>query len=241
MWCVLLCVWWWYGEYGVCRLLLHSSNHLSPRFSTLQPVIVATQMLESMAKNPRPTRAEVSDVTNAVYDGADCVMLSGETAKGKFPTETVKFMNEIILSAERYASSDSIGHPSRDVTFLAPKTDDAAIAKAAVTAAHERNCAAILVLTNHGTLPPLVAANRPNVPVVCFCPSPKIGRLLQIYRGIHPVVGLSGVSQHKRPEHAVEDAKKMGYVTSGDQVVVVSMDENDHIGKTATMKIATVP
>lgn len=194
-----------------------------------------------MQKNPRPTRAEVSDVTNAVYDGADCVMLSGETAKGKYPTETVKFMNEIILSAERYASSDSVGHPAKPVTFCSPKTDDGAIAKAAVTAAHERDCSAILVLTNHGTLPRLVAANRPNVPIIAFCPSGKIGRLLQVYRGVHPVVGLSGVSQEERAAHAVEDAKKMGFVEVGDEVVIVSMDDDNRLGKTATMKIATVP
>jgi pyruvate kinase len=200
-------------------------------------------MLESMQKSPRPTRAEVADVTNAVYDGADCVMLSGETAKGKFPAECIKFMNEIILSAERYASSDSVGHPAKPVTFLAPQTDDGAIAKAAVTAAHERDCAAILVLTNHGTLPPLVSANRPKVPIVAFCPSAKIGRLLQVYRGIHPVV--ADLAAHetpaKRAEHAVEDAKRMGYVETGDEVVIVSMDDDAYLGKSANMMIVTVP
>jgi pyruvate kinase len=202
-------------------------------------------MLESMAKSPRPTRAEVSDVTNAVYDGADCVMLSGETAKGKFPTETVKFMNEIILSAERYAASDSVGHPAKPVSFLSPKSDDGAIAKAAVTAAHERDCSAILVLTNHGTLPPLVSANRPKVPIIAFCPTAKIGRLLQVYRGIHPVVNAelagAGVSPAKRAEHAVEDAKRMGYIEAGDEVVIVSMDDDDYLGKMANMMIVTVP
>ena len=200
---------------------------------------MATQMLESMAKSPRPTRAEVSDVTNAVYDGADCVMLSGETAKGKFPVQAVKTMNEIVLAAERYACSGALGHPVQH-TFVGDKSAGSAIAKAAVAAAEERGCEAILVLSNHGTLPPLVAAYRPKVPIFAFCPSAKLGRQLMMHRGIHPIVGLQGISAAKRPEHAVDEAKQMGYITSGDEVVIVSMDD-DNLGHTATMKIAVVP
>jgi pyruvate kinase len=206
-----------------------------------KPVIVATQMLESMAKNPRPTRAEVADVTNAVYDGADCVMLSGETAKGHFPVEAVKMMNEIIESAEGYAKSDSIGvaTPKRYVGKEGCTED--AIARAAVTASETEGAAAILVLTNHFSLPPLVSAYRPDVPIVTFCPSAKIGRQLQIYRGVHPVVGLGGVSWAKRPEYAVQTAKEMQFVKSGDEVVVVSVQDSDTMGRTATMTIVEVP
>ena len=116
-----------------------------------------------------------------------------------------------------------------------------AISKAAVTAEQELNCAAILVLTHHGILPRVVAAFRPPVPILAFCPSAKIGRQLQLYRGVHPIVGLKGISEAKRPEHAVEEAKRMGYLSPGDQVVIVTMEDGAGLGRTATMKIATVP
>jgi pyruvate kinase len=88
-----------------------------------------------------------------------------------------------------------------------------------------------------------VSANRPKVPIIAFCPSAKIGRLLQVCRGIHPDVSaeLSGASPAKRAEHAVEDAKRMGYVETGDEVVIVSMDDDDYLGKMANMMIVTVP
>jgi len=201
-----------------------------------KPVIVATQMLESMAKNPRPTRAEVADVTNAVYDGADAVMTSGETAKGKFPTDTIRTMNEIIMAAEKYQASEGVGHPQKPVSFVGDKTPDSAVAKAAVAAAAERGSEAILVLTHHGSLPRLVAANRPSIPIYAFCPTAKIARRLQIHRGIHPIVS-SGVPD---AEEAVTHAKEMGFLHSGEEVVVVSMDDTT-LGRTASMKLAYVP
>ena len=111
------------------------------------------------SRSPRPTRAEVADVTNAIYDGADCVMLSGETAKGKYPVQVVQTMNEIIASAERFTRSTmpmpNLMARERFVQGQAERGDnsvDAAVAKAAMTAAEERNAAAIIVLTSHGVL-----------------------------------------------------------------------------------------
>lgn len=201
-----------------------------------KPVIVATQMLESMAKNPRPTRAEVADVTNAVYDGADCVMTSGETAKGKFPTDTIRTMNEIILAAERYqASHTAVARPAAPSGFIGNKSLESAVAKAAVAAAEERGSEAILVLTHHATLPALVAAYRPSIPIYAFCPTARLARRLQIHRGIHPIISSSIPS----PEEAILQAKSMGYLR-GEEVVVVSMDDTK-VGMTATMKLAHVP
>jgi pyruvate kinase len=206
-----------------------------------KPVIVATQMLESMSKNPRPTRAEVSDVTNAVYDGADCVMLSGETAKGKYPSETITFMNEIILCAERYADSGALGRPATQPFIASPKTPDSAIARAAVASSRERiDTSAILVLADTMALPRLVSSFRPHVPILAFVPSAKLGRQLQLYRGVIPIVGLAGVADHERSNQAMATAKDMGYLKTGSEIVILSMDEDETTGRTATMKIATV-
>lgn len=213
-----------------------------------KPVIVATQMLESMAKNPRPTRAEVSDVTNAVYDGADAVMTSGETAKGKYPVETIHMMNEIIKSAENFSTSrPDLIPPSKGGTIFSQANDkgciSASVAKASVTAASKNKAAAILVLpSDNTTLPRMISAYRPSVPIVSFCPSAKIAKQLILSRGIHPVVGkLRGLSMDKRPAMAIKYAKDMGFVKSSDEVVVVAIEKDEDVKEFATMKITAVP
>lgn len=218
-----------------------------------KPVIVATQMLESMAKNPRPTRAEVADVTNAIYDGADCVMLSGETAKGKYPVQVVQTMNEIIASAERFTKHSMPGpNLAARERFVKGQADrsandvDAAVAKAAVTAAEERDAAVIVVLTSNGSLPRMISAYRPNMPVLAFCPSAKVARQLMLHRGIHPIHIddlLTDVSAVKRPARAIQYAKQFGMVVEGDNVVVVTREVacDELTTDFASMKLATVP
>lgn len=212
-----------------------------------KPVIVATQMLESMAKNPRPTRAEVSDVTNAVYDGADAVMTSGETAKGKYPEETIKTMNEIIQCAENYGASGALGslyvqHGGEKSLYLGNDGHamDAAVAKAAVTASLRGDAKAILVVTEKGTLPQMVSAYRPNCPIVSFCPNKKMARQLILNRGIYPVIGLQDVPDSEKATAAVEEATQMGFVLPGDCIVVVHVDRHFG-GRSANFSIVNVP
>lgn len=218
-----------------------------------KPVIVATQMLESMAKNPRPTRAEVADVTNAVFDGADCVMLSGETAKGKYPVESVRMMKEIVIGAEKFATArpELCGGAPKRPTGLGELVESkrnvdhrsslSIVARSAVMAADQSSVKALIVLTLGGYMPRLMSAHRPNVPILAFCPSEKLGRQLTIHKGVHPIIALPGTSRYKRTLSALKDATKMGYLETGDQVVVVAVDIDDDYGKHATMRVVTVP
>uniref|UniRef100_A0A7S1BUF8 Pyruvate kinase n=1 Tax=Corethron hystrix TaxID=216773 RepID=A0A7S1BUF8_9STRA len=207
-----------------------------------KPVVVATQMLESMINSPRPTRAEVADITNAIYDGADAVMLSGETAKGKYPVAAVRMMNDIVRGAERFekeAPDLAVGGRRRKpFKMVEVKKNINDVSMSAVAAAEKIDAKAIIVLTNSGTIPRFLAAHRPHCPILAFCPTYKIGRQLQIHRGVHPIVEIDGLEAHKRPSAAMRDAKDLGFISSGDDVVMVCVDK----GTTDffTMKITTV-
>jgi len=153
-----------------------------------KPVIVATQMMDSMSGNPRPTRAEVADVTNAVHDGADAVMLSGESANGQFPVETISTMRTIIHKCETsklYPLALSTG------ASRAPEVVDDldAKAKAAVVAAADAGAAAIAVDGKSvGQMAQRLAKFRPSILIIARVVEPKDGRQLMLNRGIHPVI-----------------------------------------------------
>jgi len=150
-----------------------------------KPVICATQMLESMTYNPRPTRAEVSDVANAVLDGADCVMLSGETAKGNYPKEAVTMMHETCLLAEVAIPYVSVFDELRN---LAPRPADIveSVAMAAVSASLELSAGAILVLTTSGLTARLLSKYRPVCPIIMVTRNETAARYSHLYRGVYP-------------------------------------------------------
>ena len=146
-------------------------------------VITATQMLDSMIHNPRPTRAEASDVANAVFDGTDAVMLSGETASGDFPLESVMMMDEIIHEAESHFSAWG----SKNAFPEEPTRDDAiSTTRAARELAHDRNVAAIAVFTQSGKTAQLMSKARPQVPILAFTPEEKTYQQMGLLWGITP-------------------------------------------------------
>ena len=148
--------------------------------NALVPVITATQMLDSMQKNPRPTRAEASDVANAIFDGSDAVMLSGETAAGRYPLEAVEMMDRIVREAE--ASPMEIPRPMRH----AERKIDEAIAEAICHAAEELQMKVIAVFTESGSSARLVSKYRPRPPIVAFSPNQETRRRMSLLWGVFP-------------------------------------------------------
>ncbi len=147
-------------------------------------VITATQMLDSMIHNPRPTRAEASDVANAIFDGTDAVMLSGETASGKYPVQAVEMMNAIACQAETNMSA--WGHWQGNIGLDTPQDDTFYVTKAARELAHDRNVAAIAVFTNSGRTALLMSKARPGVPILAFTPQETTYQRLNLYWGVVP-------------------------------------------------------
>ncbi|KAL1966356.1 hypothetical protein VTN77DRAFT_4498 [Rasamsonia byssochlamydoides] len=195
-----------------------------------KPVICATQMLESMTYNPRPTRAEVSDVANAVLDGADCVMLSGETAKGNYPREAVAMMHETCLLAEVAVPHFSVFDELRN---LCPRPADTveAIAMAAVNASLELNAGAIVVLTTSGNTARLLSKYRPACPIIMVTRNAIASRYSHLYRGVYPFlfpekkpdfnVKIWQEDVDRRLKWGIANGIKLGIINRGETVVCV--------------------
>ncbi len=183
-----------------------------------KPVITATQMLDSMIRNPRPTRAEASDVANAILDGSDAIMLSGETAIGRYPLEAVRTMVRIAEHVERGAalSAGAKREAGRHRTVAE------AVAHASCEAAQDLHAAAIITPTASGLTPRLVSMFRPAVPIVAVTPSPMIQRQLALLWGVYPLLAPRAESTDKMIAGAIQTAVGHGLVKPGDLVVVTA-------------------
>jgi pyruvate kinase len=184
-----------------------------------RPVVVATQMLESMISSPSPTRAEASDVATAVFDGADAVMLSGETAAGEYPYEAVNMMDRIVARVEQDPGWRAIIEASRpDPEQSTPD----AIAAAARQIAHTIGAAAICGFTESGGTALRAARERPEAPIIGLTPAEPTGRRLALVWGVHPVVTPHTHSMTETVTRATRIAVQEGFATPGQTVVVIA-------------------
>jgi pyruvate kinase len=203
-----------------------------------KPVIVATQMLESMIASPVPTRAEVSDVATAIFDGADAVMLSAESAAGRYPVEALATMNRI---AEEVEGNEAMYLPSLHVLHTEPEaTGPDAIAAAARQVAETLDLAAIVCWTSSGATGMRVSRERPKPPIVAISPIVATGRKLSLVWGVHCVVAEDARDQDDMIERACRIAFKEGFAKAGERVIVVAGVPLGTPGSTNMIRIAFV-
>ncbi len=181
-----------------------------------RPVITATQMLESMTRNPRPTRAEASDVANAVLDGTDTVMLSAETAIGRYPVQSVQMMDRVIRTTEQLIT-DPVRRRRRERDVA---TVPDAVADASCQVAHHLQARCIAVFTSTGASALLVAQRRARCPVHAFSPDPRVGGRLSLVRGLHPMDGEAAQTVDERVSRMDRALVAGGHAQQGDIVVV---------------------
>ena len=213
------------GDLGVevpAHLVPHIQKEIISKCNkAYKPVITATQMLDSMIRNPRPTRAEVADVANAIYDGTDAVMLSGETAVGKYPVEAVTLMAEIAKNTEKYMNEAQFNsHRSMEQHA----TVSSSVCYAAVRTAKNVGASAILIPTVSGKTARLMSNFRPEIPIYAVSPSWAMVRRMQLYWGVTPFAGKKEKNQYLLIDHSIQIVKDKGYVKEGDIVVITAGD-----------------
>ena len=182
-------------------------------------VITATQMLESMMQNPRPTRAEASDVANAIFDGTDAVMLSGESASGNFPVESVQTMANIVCESEKNYAEWGHFHPATDEMI----SDDAiAITRAAHELSHDRQVAGIAVFTLSGHTALLMSKTRPDVPILAFTPNQSTYQRLCMYWGVEPFLVPFANSVEEMVAMVDKEIVNSTNIRTGQEIVLIS-------------------
>lgn len=196
----------------VQKMIIKKCNELA------KPVITATQMLDSMIRNPRPTRAEVTDVANAIYDGTDAIMLSGETAAGKYPVEAVKVMASIAKRIEQTLDYDRMlkEKGSNNVTV----TD--AISHATCTTAVDLNASAIITSTSSGYTAKMVSKFRPQAPIIAATSNEAVMRRLALTWGVCPIKSALAGNTDEVIEKSIEASIESGYVKNGELVVITA-------------------
>lgn len=205
-----------------------------------KPVITATQMLDSMIRNPRPTRAEVTDVANAIYDGTDAIMLSGETAMGKYPVEAVKMMTQIAKNTEEHLNYAEILEKKKAYSKSSIST---AVSYASVATAYRMSVKAIITPSLSGFTARQVSKFKPQPLLIGVSPEDSVLRRMQIYWGVIPVKSKKEESTDAIISSALELAKENGYVKERDVVIVtagLATNNGQNGSVTNIMKIETI-
>lgn len=202
-----------------------------------KPVITATQMLDSMIRNPRPTRAEVSDVANAVFDGTSCVMLSGETASGRYPLEALETMVDTVTAAE---GAVDYWKRFRNAPYVSNASINDAISHTSCLTAMDLNATAILTATKSGYTARIISRFRPGCPIAALTTTERTRRQLALVWGVYPYLSGNVDSTDRMFSLCVECARKEGFVIPGDTVVITAGVPIGHSGTTNLIKAQKV-
>lgn len=225
-------------EMGYAELTGLQKTIIQQSRSRNRAVITATQMMESMIQNPVPTRAEVSDVANAVMDGTDAVMLSAETAVGRHPVKAVQAMAQVIEGAEKYQLSHSRTRHRAEGTFAGTEE---AIAMAVMYAANHMKVRAIVALTESGLTPLLMSRIRGDIPIYALTRHIATRRRVTLYRGVYPVFfDIDGGRDEILYPSIFERLLALGLVSPGDQLILTKGERAGVSGGTNSMRIVTV-
>ena len=212
------------------KLLISKANSYG------KPVITATQMMESMIKNPRPTRAEVTDIANAIFDGTDAVMLSGETAVGLYPLETVTTMAAVAERTEKALDYKK----NLDKKMKDKMTVTNAISLAGCSVASDLNASAIISPTQSGYTARMVSKYRPQAPIIAATPDVKVARSLNISFGINPIIISATESTDEIIQNSVEKAVELGFIKKDDLIIITAGIPVGTVGTTNLIKVHVV-